>query len=48
MCFGQGNIQEQLGCSKGKTIKLMRLMKDADIIEKVNGHGAGKYRFRVL
>ena len=46
--FGQGNIQEQLGCSKGKAIKLMRLMKDADIIEKVTGHGAGKYRFRVL
>ena len=46
--FGQGDVQEWLECSKGKAIKLMRLMKDAGIIEKVTGHGAGKYRFRLL
>lgn len=43
--FGQSNIQNWLNCSKSKSTNIMNAMKKANIIEKVVGLGAGKYRF---
>lgn len=43
--FSQKNVMEWLQCSKAKVIKVMKMMKDVKIIEKVSGFGAGKYKF---
>ena len=43
--FSQKNVMEWLQCSKAKAIKVMKMMKDVKIIEKVSGFGAGKYKF---
>ena len=43
--FGQSNIMEWLGCSKSKATNVMNAMKAANVIEKVTGLGAGKYKF---
>ena len=36
---------EWLGCSKSKATNVMNVLKEAKVIEKVTGLGAGKYRF---
>ena len=46
--FGQVNIMAWLECSKSKATNIMHLMKMADLIEKVKGHGPGRYQFRKL
>ena len=46
--FGQKNIMEWLGCSKSKATNILNVLKKADVIEKVTGFGAGKYRFIIL
>ncbi len=43
--FGQINVMEWLKCSKSKATNIMKVLKNADIIEKVKGFGAGKYKF---
>lgn len=43
--FGQANVMEWLSCSKSKATNIMNVLKKANIIEKVRGIGAGKYRF---
>ena len=43
--FGQGNVQEWLGCSKSKATNVMNAMKAAKIINKKSGYGLGKYEF---
>ena len=39
---------EWLGCSKSKATNVMNVLKEAKVIEKVTGLGAGKYRFLKL
>lgn len=46
--FGQANVMEWLGCSKSKATNVMNVLKEAKVIEKVTGLGAGKYRFLKL
>ena len=46
--FGQGDIQEWLGCSKSKATNVMNAMKTAKVIKKITGCGPGKYEFREL
>ena len=36
---------EWLECSKSKATNIMNVLKMANVIEKVNGFGPGKYRF---
>ena len=43
--FGQANVMEWLKCSKSKATNIMNVLKKANVIEKVRGLGAGKYRF---
>ena len=43
--FGQINVMEWLECSKSKATNIMNVLKMANVIEKVNGFGPGKYRF---
>ena len=43
--FGQANVMEWLKCSKSKATNIMSVLKKANVIEKVRGLGAGKYRF---
>ena len=43
--FGQANVMDWLGCSKSKATNIMNALKKANIIEKVKGFGAGKYKF---
>ena len=43
--FRQANIMEWLDCSKSKATNIMNVLKNANVIEKVNGLGAGRYRF---
>lgn len=43
--FGQADIMTWLECSKAKATNVMNAMKKAEIITKVKGFGAGKYRF---
>ena len=43
--FGQSNVQRWLDCSKSKATNVMNAMKKAEIICKVKGAGAGKYKF---
>ena len=43
--FGQGNVMRWLKCSKSKATNIMTVLKKANVIEKVKGFGAGKYRF---
>lgn len=43
--FGQADIMTWLECSKSKATNVMNAMKKAEIITKVKGFGAGKYRF---
>lgn len=43
--FGQSNVQTWLDCSKSKATNVMNAMKKAEIICKVKGAGAGKYKF---
>ena len=43
--FGQTNVMEWLNCSKSKATNIMNVLKKANVIEKVRGLGAGKYRF---
>lgn len=43
--FGQVNVMEWLECSKSKATNIMNVLKEANVIEKVKGHGAGRYRF---
>lgn len=43
--FGQANVMEWLGCSKSKATNIMNVLKKAEVIEKVKGHGSGRYRF---
>ena len=45
MPFGQKNVMQWLDCSKSKATNIMNAMKTAKIIEKVNGLGAGRYKF---
>ncbi len=46
--FGQTNVMEWLGCSKSKATNIMNALKKANVIEKVTGFGAGKYKFLKL
>ncbi len=46
--FGQANVMEWLGCSKSKATNVMNVLKEAKVIEKVTGLGAGKYSFLKL
>lgn len=43
--FGQGDVQEWLGCSKSKATNVMNAMKAAKVIKKITGCGPGKYEF---
>lgn len=43
--FGQADIMAWLECSKSKATNVMNAMKKAEIVIKVKGFGAGKYRF---
>ena len=43
--FGQANVMEWLKCSKSKATNIMNVLKQANVIEKVKGLGAGRYRF---
>ena len=43
--FGQADIMTWLDCSKSKATNVMNAMKQAEIVEKVKGYGAGKYKF---
>mgnify|MGYP004630607071 FL=1 len=43
--FRQSDIMEWLGCSKSKATNIMNVLKKANIIEKVKGLGAGRYKF---
>lgn len=43
--FGQADIMVWLECSKSKATNIMNAMKKAEIVVKVKGFGAGKYRF---
>ena len=43
--FGQADIMTWLDCSKSKATNVMNAMKQANVIEKVKGRGAGKYKF---
>lgn len=43
--FGQINVMECLDCSKSKATNVMNAMKKANIVEKVKGHGPGRYKF---
>lgn len=43
--FGQANVMEWLECSKSKATNIMNVLKKANVIEKVKGLGAGRYRF---
>lgn len=43
--FGQANVMEWLECSKSKATNIMNVLKRANVIEKVKGHGAGRYKF---
>lgn len=42
--FGQADIMVWLGCSKSKATNVMNAMKKAEMVEKVRGFGAGKYK----
>ncbi len=46
--FGQANVMEWLKCSKSKARNVMNVLKTANVIEKVTGLGAGKYKFLKL
>ena len=43
--FGQADIMTWLDCSKSKATNVMNAMKQANVVEKVKGYGAGKYKF---
>ena len=43
--FSQANIIEWLNCSKSKATNIIKVLKAAKVIEKVNGLGPGKYKF---
>lgn len=43
--FGQANVMEWLECSKSKATNIMKVLKKANVIEKVKGFGVGKYKF---
>lgn len=43
--FGQADVMNWLKCSKSKATNVMNAMKKANVIEKVTGLGAGKYKF---
>jgi len=43
--FGQANVMGWLKCSKSKATNIMNVLKKANVIEKVKGFGAGRYRF---
>ncbi len=43
--FGQINVMEWLKCSKSKATNIIKVLKNAYMIEKVKGFGAGKYKF---
>lgn len=43
--FGQADVRIWLACSKTKAANVIKAMKSAHIIEKVEGFGHGKYRF---
>jgi len=45
MPFGQADVMKWLNCSKSKATNIMNVLKKANVIEKVKGLGAGKYRF---
>ncbi len=44
----RANVMEWLGCSKSKATNVMNVLKEAKVIEKVTGLGAGKYSFLKL
>ena len=46
--FGQGAVQKWLDCSKSKATNIISAMKKANIIYKVKGAGAGKYKFAYI
>lgn len=43
--FGQANVMAWLECSKSKATNIMNALKKANVIEKVKGLGAGRYKF---
>ena len=43
--FGQADVMIWLDCSKSKATNVMSAMKQAKIVEKIKGYGAGKYKF---
>ena len=43
--FGQAKVMEWLECSKSKATNIMNVLKKANVVEKVKGFGAGRYKF---
>ena len=43
--FGRSDVQRMLGLKPTRCIALLREMAEQGIIEPVDGHGKGKYRF---
>lgn len=46
--FGRPEVVEAIGGSDSRAGKLLKKMLEAGIIERVTGHGKGRYRFREL
>ena len=46
-CFGRGDVEQVLEVKTVRAHKIIKLMKDLDIIIPVKGKGKGKYRFKL-
>jgi hypothetical protein len=45
-CFGRTMVEDITGLKSSGASKLIKLLRDSDVIVSVSGHGKGKYRFR--
>ena len=45
-CFGRMMVKDITGLKSSGASKLIKLLRDSDVIVSVSGHGKGKYRFR--
>lgn len=44
--FGRGDIIQLLNCSNGTGYNFITYLLELEIIERVKGHGKGKYKFK--